>query len=898
MNNSRFVQEFEAITGHPPLPWQEMLYQRFEGGAAEIPSCCEIPTGLGKTSIIAIWLIALGHHPGHLPRRLVYVVNRRTVVDQTTDEVEKLRQNLLARPELKQLRQNSKGLAISTLRGQFADNQEWSADPSRPAVVCGTVDMIGSRLLFNGYRIGFRSRPLHAGFLGQDVLLVHDEAHLEPAFQRLVEAIADEQQREKNRPESCRHLIPMPDLRVMALSATAREEKKERADSGAGHILMLTDKDLEHPVVRKRFHARKKLLLHPIESVDDSGRERKPAEIDKELIEKIVELAKSLQDSGGAVLVFVRKVEHVEKIMKKLPHDVTEQLTGTLRGLERDNLVHVPLFQRFLAKADQNHNIDPPAGTVYLVCTSAGEVGVNISADHMVCDLSTFDSMVQRFGRVNRFGERTDTEIHVVHQVTFGKKDRKGKWKKNELDHCLENTLGLLEQLEEDASPLAIEQLEASDCLRAFAPEPTILPVSDILFDNWSCTTIHHVPMPGRPSVEPYLHGVTEWDPPQTEVAWREEVSVICGDLLDQNQPADLLDSFPLKPHELLRDRSDRVFKEIGKIGKRCPDAPVWLISDDGSVKILTVGALAVKDMKDRIKNRTVLLPPEAGGLRDGMLVGKSAYHSDAEYDVADKGTDELNRQRRLRIWGDTEAGDGMALIRVIDTEPDKEDFESPENEEEGSAQTGVDRRFWYWYVLPRNIDDVTPASIRPVTLAGHTESVVAAMERIFTGLHLPENIKAALILAAQLHDLGKRRKLFQLSLGNPTPETWFAKSGKPEDGPRWFPWRISRYRHEFGSVLDALDQNQEFFRELEKLDDEMRDLVLHVIAAHHGRARPHFPEDEAFDPESWSTGREQEEAASIMRRFALLQRRYGRWGLAYLESLLRAADWEASANR
>ena len=84
-------------------------------------------------------------------------------------------------------------MAISTLRGQFADNREWSADPSRPAVIVGTVDMIGSRLLFGGYGIGFKTRPLHAGFLGIDALLVHDEAHLEPAFQQLIEAIGDEQ---------------------------------------------------------------------------------------------------------------------------------------------------------------------------------------------------------------------------------------------------------------------------------------------------------------------------------------------------------------------------------------------------------------------------------------------------------------------------------------------------------------------------------------------------------------------------------------------------------------------------------------------------------------------------------------------------------------------------------
>jgi CRISPR-associated endonuclease/helicase Cas3 len=75
-----------------------------------------------------------------------------------------------------------------------------------------------------------------------------------------------------------------------------------------------------------------------------------------------------------------------------------------------------------------------------------------------------------------------------------------------------------------------------------------------------------------------------------------------------------------------------------------------------------------------------------------------------------------------------------------------------------------------------------------------------------------------------------------------------------------------------------------------------MQDLVLHLIAAHHGRARPHFSADEAFDPE-----RPEERTAEIVRevprRFARLQRKYGRWGLAYLESLVRAADALASQN-
>src|SRR5690606_33460602 len=38
---------------------------------------------------------------------------------------------------------------------------------------------------------------------------------------------------------------------------------------------------------------------------------------------------------------------------------------------------------------------------------SAGEVGVDLDADHMVCDLVAWERLVQRFGRVNRRGGRS-----------------------------------------------------------------------------------------------------------------------------------------------------------------------------------------------------------------------------------------------------------------------------------------------------------------------------------------------------------------------------------------------------------------------------------------------------------------------------------------------------------
>src|SRR5262249_58507998 len=121
---------------------------------------------------------------------------RRTVVDQATDVAVKLRDVLrdpapgnpatAAREALRGLcidpDDEASPVAISTLRGELADNREWQADPARPAIIIGTVDMIGSRLLFSGYGVSRRMRPFQACLIGQDALIVPDEAHLTPAF--------------------------------------------------------------------------------------------------------------------------------------------------------------------------------------------------------------------------------------------------------------------------------------------------------------------------------------------------------------------------------------------------------------------------------------------------------------------------------------------------------------------------------------------------------------------------------------------------------------------------------------------------------------------------------------------------------------------------------------------
>jgi CRISPR-associated endonuclease/helicase Cas3 len=169
-----------------PFPWQFELLRRFRQG--EGVSLLDIATGLGKTAVMAVWLVAraLG---AALPPRLVYVVDQPTEVAEALGAWAAKGRGVADTPGL-----GDRPLPISTMRGQHVDDRAWLEDPSLPAIIVGTVDMVGSRLLFSGYGVSTKMRPYHAGLLGADTAVVLDEAHLVPAFddlRRQIERSAD-----------------------------------------------------------------------------------------------------------------------------------------------------------------------------------------------------------------------------------------------------------------------------------------------------------------------------------------------------------------------------------------------------------------------------------------------------------------------------------------------------------------------------------------------------------------------------------------------------------------------------------------------------------------------------------------------------------------------------------
>lgn len=892
-----FRDAFKALTSYDALRWQERLYGELVRG--HVPAVCDIPTGLGKTSVIPVWLIALavqadGRRSPELPRRLIYIVNRRTVVDQATDVVEGIRQRLCcgnesgtdAQATAEELRQAlvrlaSVGpdhpIAISTLRGELADNGEWKTDPAHPSIIIGTIDMIGSKLLFSGYGDGFRMRAHHAGLVGQDTLIVHDEAHLTPAFSELLRTIA-ETQRSAGEPRP---------LRIMELSAT-------HPRGGNGDVFRLEPEDKDDRIVRDRLDAAKSLYCHQVEA--------------REAIERIAEKAAVHDGQAVKMLIYVRSPEAAREMIgalgKRLGNGKRNHiaiLTGTMRGHERDHLVrNNPVYKAMLGQGA------PVDSTVYLVSTSAGEVGIDLDADHMVCDLTTLDAMAQRLGRVNRRGGRSATiDVVIENQEPGGKK---AKARQEDLVAALKTTVRAIDALPglqdggRDASPRALDRLLSAmtedEKRQAFAPRPKVAPLTDILLDAWSLTSIRQ-PMPGRPEVAGYLHGLTA-DPPETHVAWRAEVRLLDQPGVRPDAVRDWFEDCPVEARERLRDRSDRVHAQLQKIAERFGNPRVVVLTERGEADLLPLGDLLGRG-KGALTYRTIVLPVEAGGLtQEGLLDPGVAGPAP---DVAQAGA---QRER----WVLLRRGDDWWLTALDAPRPEDDGQSGLAPDLEGCPSLGqaaactakrrgmvatrllplrvapdgqegeVEERYLLLLTRPGEAPSENPEAAggaQPL-LTEHAEQVARYVTRIAEALGLDAHLKQALVMAAKWHDRGKDRRRWQQAIGK-AGETPLAKPG-----PGGMNWRLlGGYRHEFGSLLDAAADPQ-----------AADDLALHLIAAHHGRARPHFERD-AYDVERHTSQQNQQAAHEVMRRFGRLQQRFGRWGLAWLESLLRSADFLAS---
>ena len=851
----QFVELTDLAAG--PYRWQQDLFQELILGNYPSPVC--LPTGLGKTSVMTVWLLALAWQAREdawkrtVPVRLVWVVNRRVVVDQATKEAEKLSERTRTGTLSDVLRElsgaaNGPALSVSTLRGELADNREWSENPARPAIIIGTVDMVGSRLLFSGYGDGAWWRPQHAGLLGQDALIVNDESHLTPPFAKLLKAVHEQQEEDRGASKRLRHL---------QLSATPR--------GGGAYWPGNVEGDLACEGFRRIFEAPKRLTMHEVRGV-------------KEIEPQIIRLATE-HEAGDRRLVFVRQpktaLRVADEIRKRTGTNRVTVLTGTMRGWERDQLVKSDeVFKEFQDKSAV------PRERCWLVATSAGEVGVDITSDLLVTDLETADHLIQRFGRLNRFGGPGGF-AHLVHAKAA---DREAA------------TLMYLQGLPKvdggfDISGRSLYEKPAPDT--AVSEEAAQAFLSRRLVDLWSQTSrdrkrAWRLGSRVVPDVEWWLHGKEPEGRPQTSIAWRQDVEWLTSWGVRQEELELAVAKHRVLAHEIATEPTEEARKKLeglaAEFEKRGKPARVVCIGAGGGVEALDL-VYAAKEWN--LEYATVILPVSCWSLASAMF-GDKLIEPAADSDVADRETERF----RYRIegmageWKATriaEKGAEAAGGKAADVDDVVQQLAKANGWKEvarvairADPESDAEPDLYVSYL--KKLPEPTPRG-EPELLSDHQRAVARAAGRFAERLGLPGDVQEALRLAGELHDVGKAEPVWQKAAGN--------RNDQPIAKPRRYfaPAELAGFRHEFASLLKAVKP--------ESAPPEVWDLALHLIASHHARSRPFFA-PRAFDRRDISASERLARECAI--RFGHLQQRWGPWGLAYLEAIFKAADAMVSA--
>lgn len=384
-----FDDFFEQATGIADGPYE---YQRRLAEGAW-PDLLEIPTGLGKTAAVVLaWLYKRRIQlDADTPRRLVYCLPMRVLVEQTVSNIESWLKahDLLGRP-------GEGRVSVNVLMGGEPElrRAEWAIYPEEETILIGTQDMLLSRALMRGYGMSRYQWPVQFALLHNDALWIYDEVQLMGA------ALSTSTQLEGLR----RALSTERPCRSLWISATLHKNWLRTIDFrdyvGSLNTATLTEGDRADRKVKKRLNARKALVPATTHLDADNSKQKAAAYIHA----LSAEIAEAHQ-TGRQTLVILNRVERAQALYAAL----------------RDRLPqvdHLLLHARFRPserrEIERRMRNEPGRNGRVIVATQAVEAGVDISSHTLFTELAPWASMVQRFGRCNRAGEHTDAQVRWI----------------------------------------------------------------------------------------------------------------------------------------------------------------------------------------------------------------------------------------------------------------------------------------------------------------------------------------------------------------------------------------------------------------------------------------------------------------------------------------------------
>lgn len=547
-----FDSFFKEVHGHSPFPWQQRLIKTVSS-QGKWPPVLDLPTGTGKTATIdvAIFHLALEadrKQARRAPVRIAIVVDRRLIVDDSYGHAKKIAAALKdARPgtvlarvaeRLKRLSSDGIPLLVRRLRGGVPREDDWSRTPSQPTVLCSTVDQVGSRLLFRGYGVSDSMKPVHAGLIGSDCLILLDEAHLAEPFRQTLQRIG------VYRGKKWRQADYSGAWGVALLTATPGE----RSDAP----FVLNAKDRKHPVLRRRLEAHKiARLIAPTKS-KPSGDSDSEGEVigdcgdEKELDRRVEALLREIRrafihfsdESNGAPLpaigVVVNRVRRARMLFERIEQEFREEIEqgrlarptlmiGPARPLERDVLAEDLISIRTKVwKEGQNRHLDKAR---IIVATQCIEAGVDIDLDALVTEAAPLDVLRQRFGRLNRAGRDITSYAAIVASRSDIQTNSNDPVYGKAIQHAWKHLVDAAVVAGRGKDKVSVVDFGLTSCTLQGGPEslspradaPVLLPAHVDLLSQTS-------PIPAAdPDISLYLHG-TERQSDSITVVWRGDI--------------------------------------------------------------------------------------------------------------------------------------------------------------------------------------------------------------------------------------------------------------------------------------------------------------------------------------------------------------------------------------
>ncbi len=864
---------YRVALGERPDPWQLAL------AAYAWPRVLIAPTGSGKTAAVTLgWAARRLRSPADTPRRLVWCLPMRALVEQTAEAVSEWFGRLagtdgagrLPRPE-----------DVHVLMGGV-DADGWLDEPERPAVLVGTQDMLLSRALMRGYASSRALWPMEFALLHEDAQWVFDEVQLMGAGRATSAQLEAFRQSEADRARRDGGAAGRSSHIITKIEAGPGSDGRDGGAAGrSSHSLWISATldprwlaTVDHPappaaaVVRvdpaaapdgrlaRLAKAAKNLARSPVAPAS-------PKKAD--LADYVARLADAILDAhrgGQMTLAIVNRVARAQALRDALG----KRLAGRPPAAPTLALVH----SRF-RPADRAREMEKvigvgesnPHGRI-VVATQAVEAGLDVSAAVLFTELAPWSSLVQRFGRANRYAELPGgAEVFWLDLLPPSPDGAAADKDADELARPyeaaeLQAARGRLAGLT-DAAPV---HLPPPDDM---TPPRRVIRRKDLddLFDTDPDLTGFDV------DVSPYVRDADDTD---VHVFWRDLSTV--GD--DPPRP---------RREELCAVSIGAAGEWLSKLRKAQQGKPLvfqrdpqWRRGEDGRAAAAPPGWTPFRDRP--WPGLVLFADPKAGGYR-----GASGFTGDPKHAP--------------------EPLSGSPAPSAAGAAADRADAPAPRDAE------GHD-------------EDPLSGNDALVPLTDHLRHVAAEAESLCAALDVEPAARATIVRAARWHDLGKAHEVFQDTMRRgldgraAAPGVPLAKTVKRTRHDRaWF-------RHELASALAFL-AHEHWSR--------AADLVAYLIAAHHGKVRMNLralPREAApkearagarfargvwegdtlpalslEDGERWEGGGlrlsimelgwDDVSRESWTERTRELLARLGPFRLAWLETLLRVADWRAS---